>query len=774
MNLKVTNGSYSLTTNTRMKICESKIILHVDNNEISCLENAEKKSSELSYEAILYNGRLKVKTEFQTANKLLVTLKIENLSDEPITINKCYIMKSEIDTGCDIENVNILCHHGFYENNIRPITADTDPKKYGIAFTGKFATPYEPGKHRCVIYSVIYNKIDKNFLNISFLTFDRIDSIINYYVEDNKPFVECYCDFQDYVLSPKQSICSETLRIAASDDFDECMRGWADDVAAHYKPRFMPKPALGALGTGSWTNGVTHGVMYEELVRKNIKAISERLKGFGVEYYWVSIANLKDNLPGNWLENNDKQIPGGLKALSETLNKYGMKLGLWMAPFWIPDRNSNQAELQENQILRLDGEKCKERKSWNHGMDVLPAEKRADFYCRDGSNPEAQAYIRQVFEAYHEIGVRYYMLDFLWAGAGGLYGPFKYNEYHDKTKVAGPEVYRELMKTIRETTGEDTYLLVSTGPTLINIGLVDAVRTGPDIGEGRSAKKGHDFYPATYAIANWEMFMKACNNYAHAYHYHGKIFHADSFNVITVDKPIPLSEAQITVSMSALASSAMMLGDHIAFISEDRLKLIKKALPQNVGEAAVPMDLFECEYPEIPGIYHLKVNRKWGCYSVVGLLNLSDDDRCFKLDLKKLGFDKECVIYDFWDEKFMGVYSCDTSINQRVLPHSIKLLRIAEYEDRPQLLSTDMHVLQGAVEILNVFWRNDELIISCKRPIGERGTVSILAPKRFIPNSYEGIHTAMIAGTDYYIISKELDFDVETKVFRIGFTEEKS
>ena len=25
---------------------------------------------------------------------------------------------------------------------------------------------------------------------------------------------------------------------------------------------------------------------------------------------------------------------------------------------------------------------------------------------------------------------------------------------------------------------------------------------------------------------------------------------------------------------------------------------------------------------------------------------------CFKLDLKKLGFDKESGIYDFWDEKF--------------------------------------------------------------------------------------------------------------------------
>ena len=53
-----------------------------------------------------------------------------------------------------------------------------------------------------------------------------------------------------------------------------------------------------------------------------------------------------------------------------------------------------------------------------------------------------------------------------------------------------------------------------------------------------------------------------------------------------------------------------------------------------------------------------------------------------------------------------------------------------------------------------------------------RGYCQYSGSKRFISNSYEGIHTAMIAGTDYYIISKELDFDVETKVFRTRFTEE--
>ena len=773
MDLKVSGGKFSLTTNTKIKIYDSQIILWVNGHEISCLENAENDSNDFSYKANVYEGRLNVYTEFQLNDKLLITVKIENLSKEPIKINKCYLLKSKLDMGCPIDKINIMCRNDFYCNSIRPLVCEPNPQKDGYVYDSKYCTPYEPGKHRSVIFGIIYNKKDKEYLNTSFLTFDRIDSIIYYYIENGCPQVECYCDFQDYALQPGCSISSETLRIAACLDSDECMKGWAIDVSEHYKPRFISKPALGALGEGAWTNGVTHGVMYEELVRKNIKAISERLKGFGVEYYWISIANLKDNLPGNWLENNDKQIPGGLKALSDAMNRAGMKLGLWIAPFWIPDRNSDLAEKQANQILKYNGESCKERKSWNHGMDVLPVEKRADFYCRDGSNPDAQAYIREIFGAYREIGVRYYMVDFLWAGAGGLYGPFKYNEYYDKTKVAGPQVYRELMKVVREAAGEDTYLLVSTAPILINVGLADAVRTGPDIGEGRPAKKGHDFYPATFALGNWEMFRKACNNYAHAYHIHGRLFHADSFNVVTVDKPIPVNEAQISVSMAALASSPIMLGDRIFELSDDRLRLLKKALPQNTGEAAIPMDLFECEYPEIPGVYHLKVNRKWGTYSIIGLLNLNDDDRCFQLDLKKLGYTKDCIIYDFWDEKFLGVFKNDVCIRQSIQTHSIKVMRICEYENRPQLLSTDMHVLQGAVEVLNVFWHNEELVIACKRPIGEKGTVFILSPKKFVPADYEGIHTALIKGTDYYIISKELCFDVEVKICRVKFSEDE-
>ena len=186
--------------------------------------------------------------------------------------------------------------------------------------------------------------------------------------------------------------------------------------------------------------------------------------------------------------------------------------------------------------------------------------------------------------------------------------------------------------------------------------------------------------------------------------------------------------------------------------------------PQNTGEAAVPEDLLDSVYPEILGKYHLSVNRRWGCYDVYGLLNLEENDREFKLNLNGAS-----VVYDFWNESFGGIY---TDIYQcKVSSRDIKVLRISPLLDHRQLLSTDMHILQGAVEVQNVDWNVGEcrLAVTCTRPKGEMGTVSLLVPKEYVPCDYEGIHTAMTKGGKYYILTKRLNFDVVTRVFDIKF-----
>ncbi|NLG28824.1 MAG: hypothetical protein GX557_13000, partial [Chloroflexi bacterium] len=735
-----TASGYSLALGHGITIHDARLWLQAEGERIDCLAGADPGESgpragllgdcELrTYTATALQDRLTLRTRFELyADRALVTLEITNRSEQSITLGRCYLLalseESRFELGCAAADVNVSCHGAFWNpgNVVLPLNADTDPKLYGPVWNDGFM-PFEPGKHRSLIQGVLHNKLTDAFLNASFLTFDRANCLIHYWARDGAPAVECFCDLHDYALAPGQTLASETLRVRASLGAHDTLVTWAEDVAAHYQPRFLPRVALGALGETSWRDPLAG--QYQEIVLSNARAIAERLKGFGVQYYWVSIANLKDGTPGNWLEDDYSNLPDGLAELARKLQSYGLQLGLWIAPFWIPDRFSTQAEEQDEQILRRGGERVIEVKKWLRGISgEHPPEERLTFFARDGSQPAAQAYVRSVFEAYRALGVRYYMVDFTWCGAGNVHGPFDYDGYYDKRMIAGPEVFRALMKVVREAAGPDTYLLGSTGPTLTCIGCLDAVRTGPDIGEGRQPRKGFAEYPATYISSNWRMFVGACKNYALNYHTHGRLYHADSFNVITLDKPIPLSEARISVSMSALASSAMMFGDHVGELGEERLALLKKALPQNHGECAVPLDLYDCEFPEVPGVYHLAVKRRWGAYSVLGLLNLTEQPRAFSIDLARLGYRGACVVYDFWDERFVGLR--EGALQQTVAPHTITVLRIAPFEARPQLLSTDMHVLQGAVEVTHVRWKDLALYVSCTRPAGESGTVSLL------------------------------------------------
>ena len=66
---------------------------------------------------------------------------------------------------------------------------------------------------------------------------------------------------------------------------------------------------------------------------------------------------------------------------------------------------------------------------WDHGDAGRLAKKdRPCLYALDPFHPKVLAYIREVFETYRRWGVRYYMVDFLEAGAGNI------NRFHYKEK----------------------------------------------------------------------------------------------------------------------------------------------------------------------------------------------------------------------------------------------------------------------------------------------------------------------------------------------------
>jgi hypothetical protein len=184
-------------------------------------------------------------------------------------------------------------------------------------------------------------------LQVGFVTFDRINTEI----ELENGVITAFCDFEGFVLAPGASIRTERLLLSRGNDPVAGLHAWADAAAAHYQPRIWPGTPAGWVGW-SWVDPF-HIETYEEVVRRNARAIRQKLPGSGIDYVWISLGNLKDREPGNWLDWNRKLLPSGPQALVRDLAAQDFKLGLWAGVFWMSSRlEARSASLRDAFLLR--------------------------------------------------------------------------------------------------------------------------------------------------------------------------------------------------------------------------------------------------------------------------------------------------------------------------------------------------------------------------------------------------------------------------------------
>ncbi len=685
---------------------------------------------------------------YTEADFITLQMKIENRSKTPVVLGKCTLLSGEI--SLDGGEPAVLKQSGWVlENDVRPLReGETIPSK---------------------TFLLLFSRETRKSVPLCFLTFDRITTIGELTLTAGKIMGTLFCDFEGFVLQPGAVQHSETLYIAAESDPFEAAEHWAERVARHYKPVFNPAPSIGWIGGWTWRCGFTQE-LYEDLIVENIAAIEQKLAGFGVKNIWMSIANYKDMIPGNWLEHNRERFPHGWEWLFERINEKKMLPGFWIAPFWVPDKLSPTAERMKDCLLKKDGVAFDNGYRLGYGLSqTLPPEERVCFNALDPSNPKAVAFLKEVFAELYRLGVRYYMIDFLHVSSGTTPGHFPYDGYHDTGMVKGPEVYRNGLKAIREAAGRDTWLLSSTGTTLQHIGCVDAVRIGCDFGEGRPLYPGMWFYPAMFMVDDIELLKKVLWSFAAGFFTDRRFYHNDAFNVMTVDKPVPRNEAELITSLFALSAGPVMLGDDIATIDEERLALIKKALPQ-YDRSAVAADLFDVDYPDYPKAYVLPVEKDWESYRIIGLVNLGDEPLPVELPLEKAGLsDGEYTLFDFWDARYCGKIS--NTLSASVPPRSVKVFRVAPVYEHPWFLSTDMHVLQGAVEVEDARWDEAEktLTVACTRPAGESGLIWIRIPKGWKPADYKGLRTVKTKADDCVLATRRMNFKSEHETVRFVF-----
>jgi hypothetical protein len=591
-------------------------------------------------------------------------------------------------------------------------------------------------------------------LQFGFLTFDRAETVIESKWDKGRqtPTVSAWNDFNGFELAPGATVDSEQLRIGLESDPLSALDAWADAVHDHYHPPIWPNTPAGWVGW-AWVDPF-FVESYEDMVQRNTLAIRNRLKldENDVGYVWVSVGNVKDMLPGNWLEWSFKAFPSGPEALHQELDSRKFRWGLWTGFFWLSSRLTDKVERLKDALLQYQGKPL-----------TIPHRDLGLMYALDPSHPKTHEFIREVFSTYRRWGVRYYMLDFLDCMTGATPNTHPNDGYFDKSKIPGPEAWREGLRVIRETVTDDTYLLGSTAPALQEVGLVNGVHLGNDYGDGRPLYgPGKGFYPGTFVINNprwWTSHYAALVTMGAYSFIHRKLMIADTGSVMTIDKPIALADAQITITFFGINGSQLMMGDDIDRMDAGRMRMIRMVFPR-LPQAPHALDLFDKAELDYPQIFHLPVEREWDRWDLLAIFNLGNETISKTVPFPRLGLDSTTpyAVWDFWNVRFQGVVQESVSID--VPPRSVKLLRIARDREHPWLLSTDMHVRQGQAEIEDCRWDEASmtLTVRAQRPAGHDGSIYVRAPKGWALAEPKGLWLARDGRDNSLIIRKPLAF----------------
>lgn len=172
----------------------------------------------------------------------------------------------------------------------------------------------------------------------------------------------------------------------------------------------------------------------------------------GLPFDVVQIDDGWEEMVGDWEPN--AKFPSGMRSLADRITDAGFTPGLWLAPF-IALPGSKLARSRPELLLRdAAGQPVVAGHNWG-----------GPYHALDLTRPDAREHVASVVRTVvHNWGFRYLKLDFINAAA----------RPHER-------VYREALALIREVAGDDVYLLGSGAILLPSLGLLDGLRSGPDV-----------------------------------------------------------------------------------------------------------------------------------------------------------------------------------------------------------------------------------------------------------------------------------------------------
>ncbi len=376
----------------------------------------------------------------------------------------------------------------------------------------------------------------------------------------------------------------------------------------------------------------------------------------------------------------------------------------------------------------------------------------------DFTDPDAQKWVYNLFHRANPIGSKWVWSDF---DGGPAQGPL-----HDPTKVRGFEDIREGMKAIRDAVGPDTFIhKFCCGPYFTYLGLADRVRVGNDmfaVGDFPGLKE-----IARQMAANYMLHQRFWINDPDPIYVGGRDYvHNYGSGPIGPDSAI-LDEVRMRLQLEVTSGGFVTLGENVKDLDPARVRLLTLVLPP-YGQAGRPLDLFAHTTPEI---YDLKVKTDWDQWHVLILQNWDDQDKSYDIRFSQLGLDenRSYLVYRFWDQVSLGEFRTTTKLQVGARKGETYVIR--EVPHHPWVLSTDMHLTQGGVELHDVQYNSSTGTLSgvAERHPGADGHVVVYVPSGYKILSASGKYREESHPAEGKIVYLQLNFAKKTAPWSVTF-----
>ncbi|WP_424681261.1 TIM-barrel domain-containing protein [Frateuria sp. YIM B11624] len=418
-------------------------------------------------------------------------------------------------------------------------------------------------------------------------------------------------------------------------------------------------------------------VSQDEVVA-NAAFAAEHLKPYGLQY--IQVDEGYQRWHGEW-EGNER-FPNGMKWLADRIKGFGFKAGIWISPYVVEEPTKLFREHPDWLLKRRDGS-LQRIGNWPEGA-APPADENPKKYALDITHPGAAKWLHDLVDTIvNDWGYEMIKIDFV------AWSLLAAERYHDPTMSAAG-AYRKGMQIMRQAAGDRCHIL-DCGPGAITTGLIDSMRIEVDVNYGfhEAAWATYFTHPAGSASAM-----------AKRYYFHGKTWVNDADHLCMDLLTDAQSEAAAT--LIAMSGGNLFSGDRLTQLDPSKLEILKKITP-SLGEAAVPVDLFD---HDMQYAFAMTVERPFGHWTLFAVFNPSLTDavtRIFRLDRLGLVPGRRYIAYDFWKQQLAGdVHGGELAVT--VQPGSVTLLALHERSGKPQFASTDRHVSQGALELKQLQW----------------------------------------------------------------------